>query len=176
MPSGRPVFNVWLKACCQQNLDICVLHFSESGIPLHADKLKGPSMCLTVLGIELDSLTFRARLSQEKFDHIAALLDTWSSKQQCTRKELESLIGHLWQHACKVIPPGRSFLRQMIYLLSAFWRDDHPLRLNVSTLPGGEKFSITGTVSVSYFHHGGHLYLTFTSLQLLLVQGVMGHF
>ena len=32
---------------CQQNLDICVLHFSESGIPLHADKLKGPSMCLT---------------------------------------------------------------------------------------------------------------------------------
>ena len=27
---------------CQQNLDICVLHFSESGIPLHADKLKGP--------------------------------------------------------------------------------------------------------------------------------------
>ncbi|CAH3194732.1 unnamed protein product [Porites evermanni] len=46
-----------------------------NGIPLHADKLMGPSMCLTVLGIELNSLTFRARLSQEKFDHIAALLD-----------------------------------------------------------------------------------------------------
>ena len=77
-----------------------------------------------------DSLTFRARLSKEEFDHIAALLDTWSSKQHCTRKELESLIGHLWQHACKVIPPGRPFLRQIIYLLSAFWRDDHQIRLN----------------------------------------------
>ena len=110
---------------CQQNLDICVLHFSESGIPLHADKLEGPCMCLTVLGIELDSLTFWARISQEKFDFIAALLDTWSSKQHCTRKELESLVGHLWQHGCKVIPPGRR-----IYLLFAFWRDDHPIRLN----------------------------------------------
>ena len=63
---------------CQQNLDTCVL---QCGIPLHPDKLEGPSMCLTVLGIELYSLTLRARLSQEKFDHIAALLDTWSSKQ-----------------------------------------------------------------------------------------------
>ena len=46
----------------------------------------------------------------------------------------------------------------------------------VSTLPGGEKFSIPGTVLVSCFHHSGHLYLTFKSLQLLLVQGVMGPF
>ena len=80
---------------CQQNLDICVLQFSEGGIPLHPDRLQGPSMCLTVLGTELDSLTFRACLSQEKFDHIAALLDTWSSKQHCTRRELESFIGDL---------------------------------------------------------------------------------
>ena len=164
---------------CQQNLDICVLQFSEGGIPLHPDRLQGPSMCLTVLGTELDSLTFRACLSQEKFDHIAALLDTWSSKQHCTRRELESFIGDLWQHACKVIPPGRTFLRQIIYLLSAF--DGMTTRsswsaTSVSTLPGGETFSIPGTVSVSYFHHSGHLYLTFTSLQLLLVQGVMGPF
>ena len=82
---------------------------------------------LTVLGIELDSMALRARLPQEKFDRIA-LLDTWSSKQHCTRKELESLIGHL-QHPCKVIPPGRTFLRRMINLLSAFRRDDHPIRL-----------------------------------------------
>lgn len=47
----------------------------------------------------------------------------------CTRKELESLIGYL-QHACKVIPQGRTFLRRMINLLSAFRREDHPIRLN----------------------------------------------
>ena len=114
---------------CRQNLDICVRQLSAWGIPFHPDKLEGPSTCLTVLGIELDSMDLRARLPQEKFDRIAALLNTLSSKQHCTRKELESLIGHL-QHACKVIPPGRTFLRRMIKLLSAFRQDDHPIRLN----------------------------------------------
>ena len=42
---------------------------------------------------------------------------------------MESLIGNL-QHACKAIPQGRTFLGQMINWLSAFRRDDHPIRLN----------------------------------------------
>ena len=47
----------------------------------------------------------------------------------------------------------------------------------VSTLPGGENFSIPGTVSVFYLPRSGHLYLTFTSsLQMLLVHRVMGPF
>ena len=58
-----------------------------------------------------------------------ALLETWSAKKHSTRKELESFIRNL-QHACKFIPQGRTFLHRMINLLSAFWRDDHPIRLN----------------------------------------------
>ena len=84
---------------------------------------------LTILGIELDFLNLLARLPQDKFDRITALLKDWSQKRWCKRKELESLIGHL-QHACKVVPQGRSFLRRMINLLCAFRRDDHPIRLN----------------------------------------------
>ena len=71
---------------------------------------------------ELDSLSLQACLSCDKFEHIAALLESWPVKQHCTKKELESLIGTL-HHLCKVIP-------QSILLLSAFWRDDHPIRLN----------------------------------------------
>ena len=91
--------------------------------------MEGPSTLLTVLGIELDSLLLQARLPQEKFDRIHTLLVSWSLKRHCTRKELESLIGNL-QHACKVVPSGRTFLRRMVNLLSAFRRDDHPIRLN----------------------------------------------
>ena len=86
-------------------------------------------MCLTILGIELDSLNLLARLPQDKFCGITALLEDWSQKRWCKRNELESLIGHL-QHACKVVPQDRSFLRRMINLLCAFRRDDHPIRLN----------------------------------------------
>ena len=47
----------------------------------------------------------------------------------CRGKEVDSLIGHL-QRAWKVVPQGRSFLRQMINLLCAFRHDDHLNRLN----------------------------------------------
>ena len=73
------------------------------GIPLHLDKLKGPSTCLTVLGIELDTLTLQAQLPQDKFLRIVALLELWSLKRHCTCKELESLTGNP-QQACNMIP------------------------------------------------------------------------
>lgn len=117
------------SSACQNNVDTCVRLFKEWRIPLHPDKLEGPSTCLTVLGIELDSLALQARLPHDKFERIAALLESWSAKRYCTRKELESLIGTL-HHACKIIPQGRTFIRRMINLLSAFRREDHPIRLN----------------------------------------------
>ena len=114
---------------CQRNLANCIQQFQDWGIPLHPDKLEGPSTLLTVLGIELDSLLLQARLPQEKFDCIHTLLVSWSLKCHCTWKELESFIGNL-HHACKVVPSGGNFLRHMINLLSAFRRHDHPIRLN----------------------------------------------
>ena len=83
---------------CQRNLDTCIQQFQDWGIPLHPNKLEGPSTLLTVLGIELDSLLLQARLPQEKFDRIHTLPVSWSLKCHCTQKELESLIGNL-QHA-----------------------------------------------------------------------------
>ena len=66
---------------CQHNLDRSIDCFSELGIPLHPDKLEGRSTCLTVLGIELDSLNLLARLPQDIFDRITALLEDWSQKR-----------------------------------------------------------------------------------------------
>ena len=83
---------------------------------------------MTVLGTELDSLALQARLPKEKLDRISCLIDEWLWKRHCKRKNLESFIGHL-PHACKVVPQGRTFLCRMINLLSAFRKDDHPIRL-----------------------------------------------
>ena len=114
---------------CHTNLQTCVRLCKQLGLPLHPDKLEGPATRLTILGIELDSETLQARLPAEKRDRIVTLLDEWSAKRFCRRRELESLIGHL-HHACKVAPQGRTFLRRMINLLCAFRREDHPIRLN----------------------------------------------
>ena len=61
-------------------------------------------------------------------------LQEWGDRKVCTRKELESLVG-LLNHACKVVHPGRSFLRRMIDLLAATGRAGprkpfHHIRLN----------------------------------------------
>ena len=117
------------SSVCADNLRSCIKLCAELGLPLNPDKLEGPSTCLTILGIELDSVRLQARLPDNKRVRIISLLEAWSTKQFCKRKELESLIGHL-HHACKIAPQGRTFLRRMIDLLCAFRRDDHPLRLN----------------------------------------------
>ena len=102
------------------------MHLCEEwGIPFHPEKFEGSSTCILVLGVELDSLALQALRPPEKFDRIAALLETCSAKKHYISK---SFIGNL-QHACKVITKGRTFLGCMINLLSALRRDDHPIRI-----------------------------------------------
>ena len=41
---------------CYNNLQACIQLCSKLGLPLHPDKLEGPSTCLSILGIELDTI------------------------------------------------------------------------------------------------------------------------
>ena len=116
---------------CAVNVTIAREVFGHLGLPLHPDKCMGPTTCLIFLGIELDSVRQLALLPQEKFTATLELLQRWEAKRWCTRMELESLIGSL-HHMSKVIPPGRSFIRQMIDLLSAFRSPSHPIQLNIA--------------------------------------------
>ncbi len=103
-------------------------------VPIAAHKRDGPTTCLTFLGIEVDTAAGHLRLPTEKLERLIALLAEWESKRSCVRKDLESLIGHL-NHACKVVRPGRSFLRRMIDLLHAIHHPPHSqilIRLNAN--------------------------------------------
>ena len=115
---------------CARNLAVASSVCQQLGLPLHPDKTVGPSTCLTTLGIELNSILQIARLPTAKLLDLKLLLREWSSRKWCTRVQLESLIGKL-HYACLVVWPGRTFLRRMINLLSAFRSRDHPIRLNV---------------------------------------------
>ena len=114
---------------CAMALDTVLRGCADLGVPLAMDKLEGPVPCLTFLGIEIDTEAEVLRLPQVKFERMRATLELWSARKVCKRKELESLIGIL-QHACKVIRPGRSFLRRMIDLLRVSHRPHHHIRLN----------------------------------------------
>ena len=114
---------------CAQNLATSQAVCNSLGLPLHPDKCIGPSSCLVVLGIELDSVAQVARLPAEKLHALQELIQAWCGCRWCSRHQLESLIGHL-HHATKVVWPGRSFLPRMIDLLRCFRKRDHPICLN----------------------------------------------
>lgn len=84
--------------------------FDKLGVPVAEEKLEGPSVCLTFLGIELDTGRMRRRLPSNMLTELESLIQDWLPRKACKVRELQSLVGKL-QHVCKVVHPGRTFLR-----------------------------------------------------------------
>ena len=103
--------------------------FNILGIPIATQKTEGPTTSLSFLGIFIDTHSFELRLPAEKLARLQESLHLWVDKRSCTRKELESLLGHL-SHAATVITQGRTFLRQLFHLLSLDRAPHHFIRLN----------------------------------------------
>ena len=103
----------------------------ELGLPFAKRKFAGPATCITILGIEIDTVAGQLRLPEDKLVRIKTLLVSWQFKKGCSCRELESLVG-LLNHACKVVRPGRSFLRRMI--VSTRWLSQMPLGRGDETL------------------------------------------
>ena len=99
------------------------------GVPLAKHKTEGPATRITFLGITIDTQAGQLSLPDEKLERLRFLLVSWGDHKVCTKKELESLVGIL-NHACKVIRPGRSFLRRMFDLLKQHGKAYHKIRLN----------------------------------------------
>ena len=99
---------------CEQNLHLITTTCEELGVPLQVEKIEGPACVMTFLGIEFDTENMIMRLPDDKRCHLQQLLDNWLKTKRAARKrEVLSLIGEL-AHACKVVSPGRIFLRRII--------------------------------------------------------------
>ena len=101
---------------CQAALAVLDHSCQLLGVPIAEHKRDGPTTCLTYLGIIIDTSAGELRLPADKLQRLENWLRKWGDKKTCSRRELESLIG-LLNHACKVVRPGRSFLRRMLDLL-----------------------------------------------------------
>ena len=110
-------------------LSIALEVFQLLGIPVAVHKTEGPATLITFLGILIDTKAFELRLPRDKLCRLRELLRLWGTKKVCTRKELESLLGHL-SHAATVVRPGRTFLRQLFSLMKAARAPHHYVRLN----------------------------------------------
>ena len=111
------------------NLEKMLRLCEATGTPIDPGKTEGPCTSLVFLGIELDTDCMQLRLPEDKLAQLTELLKRWRAKKCCKKRELLSLIGVL-AHACKVVRPGRSFLRRLIDLGKMAREPHHFIRLN----------------------------------------------
>ena len=114
---------------CQVRLDTALQVCEEVGFGVAPKKTEGPATQINLLGIIIDSDKMELRLPKQKLEKVQEMVNQWKRRHMCRKRDLQVLAGHL-NHACKVIRPGRRFLRGIFGLLSQFERKDHPIRLN----------------------------------------------
>ena len=116
---------------CAQALRTALDTCEELGMPVAFNKVDGPSTRLTFLGIQVDSGTGELSLPPPKLQRIKSTIQAWLSanRKATTKRELQSLIG-LLSHAATVVPPGRTFLRQLIDAAKIGSRPSQFIRLN----------------------------------------------
>lgn len=119
---------------CGEALATVVGVCERLGLPIAEQKTVGPVPRLTFLGIEMDTWAMELRLPRGKLVELKVLVHQWLGKRRaCKREELESLVGKL-AHACKVVPPGKTFMRRMFELLAGTRRAGHHIRISRSDM------------------------------------------
>ena len=107
------------------------------GALIKPEKVVGPTTCLPLLGILLDTVQQEARLPEDKLQALVSELSDFKSKAQsattCSKRNLLSLIGKL-SFACKVVPAGRIFLRRLLDLAHSVHHYDEAVHINEEAL------------------------------------------
>ena len=109
-------------------LTILFFLFEHLNIPVAPEKLEGSATSIIFLGIEMDMTQMVLQLPAEKLQELQDLIQSWLGRRLCQKRELQSLTGKL-QHACKVVRPGRTFLRRVFELLKEGSKRHHHIRL-----------------------------------------------
>ena len=99
------------------------------GLVINWGKVEGPSSALAFLGVHIDCVSRTLSLPADKLEKTKTLVRSWVGKHKTTKKALQSLVGKLnW--AARVVLGGRTFLRNLINLLSMVKESHHYLRIS----------------------------------------------
>ena len=100
------------------------------GFDMSLKKLVEPTTKVTCLGVEVDTKEFTNSVPDEKLNNVLCMCNNWSDKSQCTKKELQSLLGCLL-YISKCVKTSRTFLNRMLDTLRAhFCKEKISLDIN----------------------------------------------
>lgn len=98
-------------------------------IPIKQSKTVLPTTTIVAHGIEVDSQKMMLLLPQDKVKGCVDMLEKYKIRKRVTLRELQSLIGSL-SFACRVVRPGRAFLRRLIDLTTKVNVQHHHIKLS----------------------------------------------
>jgi hypothetical protein len=96
---------------CAASLKFLKEVLCKLGLGVNEKKTEGPARVLTFLGVSLDCITRTMSLPASKLSEVKCMLNVWSKKAKCTKKELQKLIGKLnW---CARVVRGGAYFHQV---------------------------------------------------------------
>lgn len=117
------------KNDCNSSLQKFISMCTDLGVPINEEKTEYATTCITFMGLELDSVAMEARLPFEKLEKLRNLLSRYSRARKIKLRELQSLLG-LLNFCCRVVLPGRCFLRRLYDLTKSVSKPYHRVTLN----------------------------------------------
>ena len=97
------------------------------GLDISIKKLVQPTTKATCLGVEVDTENFTVAIPQEKVGEILEKCNQWTGKTQCTKNELQSLLGSVL-YISKCVKSSRNFLNRMLrHSQKTFWHRQYLL-------------------------------------------------
>ena len=109
------------SSVCAHNVKTILHVASQVGIPLATG--------LVFLGILIDTNPMETSLPDDKLHELISKLQSWSTRNNCLKRELLSLIGKL-NFACRIIPAGCIFLHCFIDLSTSARLPHHHVTMN----------------------------------------------
>lgn len=91
------------------------------GLPIAWDKIVPPCRVIRFLGVIIDCVEREIRMPEDKIRAFLSLANEIRGKRSISRRELQSLVGHV-NHLGKGVPPARLFMNRMLAALRAATR------------------------------------------------------
>ena len=113
----------------QRDFERALQAFRDLGLPVAIEKTIPPTTSLPFLGIQINSSDMSMSVPELKKAGIMELLRKWEHRRKCKKTELLSLTGTL-SYICKVVRPGRIFLRRLFDLTKTVTAGHHHIYLN----------------------------------------------
>ena len=98
---------------CKRAFDRLTSLLQELGFTISVHKNVLPSQQVSCLGILVDTKNFTVSVPEDKLSDIMKLLDLWTDKTSCTKREFQSLLGSLL-YISKCVRYARFFLNRLL--------------------------------------------------------------